>query len=53
MLEILERIVDGKGEMSDLDELEELAHMVQSMALCRSWKECTASGHQYIKPVQG
>ena len=34
MLEILERIVDGKGEMSDLDELEELAHMVQSMALC-------------------
>ena len=34
MLEILERIVDGKGEMSDLDELEELAAMVQSMALC-------------------
>lgn len=34
MLEILERIVDGKGEMSDLDELEELAHMVQNMALC-------------------
>ena len=34
MLEILERIVDGKGEMSDLDELEELGSMVQSMALC-------------------
>lgn len=34
MLEILERIVDGKGKMSDLDELEELATMVQSMALC-------------------
>ena len=34
MLEILEKIVDGKGEMSDLDELEELATMVQSMALC-------------------
>ncbi len=34
MLEILERIVDGKGEMSDLDQLEELANMVQSMALC-------------------
>ena len=34
MLEILERIVEGKGEMSDLDELEELATMVQSMALC-------------------
>ena len=34
MLEILERIVAGKGELSDLDELEELANMVQSMALC-------------------
>ena len=34
MLEILERIVAGKGEMSDLDELEELANMVQNMALC-------------------
>ena len=34
MREILERIVAGKGEMSDLDELEELANMVQSMALC-------------------
>lgn len=34
MLEILERIVDGKGKMSDLDELEELVTMVQSMALC-------------------
>ena len=34
MLEILEKIVSGNGEMSDLDELEELATMVQSMALC-------------------
>ena len=34
MLEILEKIVGGKGEMSDLDELEELATMVRSMALC-------------------
>ena len=34
MLEILEKIVAGNGEMSDLDELEELATMVQSMALC-------------------
>ena len=34
MLEILERIVAGKGELSDLDELEELANMVQNMALC-------------------
>ena len=34
MLEILERIVDGKGEMEDLDRLEELADMIRSMALC-------------------
>ena len=34
MLEILERIVDGKGEMSDLDELEELADMIENTALC-------------------
>ena len=34
MLGILEKIVNGKGEMSDLDQLEELAKMVQSMALC-------------------
>jgi len=34
MLEILERIVNGNGELKDLDELEELAHMVKNMALC-------------------
>ena len=34
MLEILEKIVGGKGEESDLDELSELAEMIRSMALC-------------------
>lgn len=34
MLEILEKIVGGKGKMEDLDRLEELAKMIQSMALC-------------------
>lgn len=34
MLEILEKIVAGNGEMSDLEQLEELAKMVQVMALC-------------------
>lgn len=34
MLEILERIVDGKGVIEDLDTLEELAAMVKNMALC-------------------
>ena len=34
MLEILEKIVAGNGEMEDLDRLEELATMVKTMALC-------------------
>ena len=34
MLEILERIVAGEGELSDLDELQEIAEMVKNMALC-------------------
>ena len=34
MLEILEKIVAGKGELEDLDKLEELATMVKTMALC-------------------
>lgn len=34
MLEILERIVAGEGKLEDLDQLEELAEMVRSMALC-------------------
>ena len=34
MLEILEKIVDGRGEMEDLERLEELAEMVKNMALC-------------------
>lgn len=34
MLEILERIVAGKGELSDLDKLEELSDTITSTALC-------------------
>ncbi len=34
MLEILERIVNGEGRLEDLDTLEELAKMIQTMALC-------------------
>ncbi|MDO5399454.1 MAG: NADH-ubiquinone oxidoreductase-F iron-sulfur binding region domain-containing protein [Eubacteriales bacterium] len=34
MLEILERIVNGQGELEDLDTLEELANMIRTMALC-------------------
>ncbi|MCI5650421.1 MAG: NADH-ubiquinone oxidoreductase-F iron-sulfur binding region domain-containing protein [Fusicatenibacter sp.] len=34
MLEILERIVNGEGKIEDLNTLEEIATMVQNMALC-------------------
>ncbi len=34
MLEILEKITAGKGEMKDLDELEELAYYIKNNALC-------------------
>ena len=34
MLEILERIVAGNGELEDLNKLEDLAKMISSMALC-------------------
>ena len=34
MLEILEKIVAGKGEMEDLERLEELAEMVKNMSVC-------------------
>ena len=34
MLEILEKIVNGQGELEDLDKLEELATMVKTLSLC-------------------
>ncbi len=34
MLEILERIVEGKGEMEDIDKLETLARNIKNTALC-------------------
>lgn len=34
MLEILEKISDGRGELEDLDKLEELAKYIQANALC-------------------
>ena len=51
MLEILERIVEGKGEMSDLDELEELGNHGSEYGSLWTWKECTASGHQYSETL--
>ena len=34
MLELLEKITDGKGEMEDLDRLESLAETIKSSSLC-------------------
>ena len=34
MMEILNRITEGKGELSDLDELEHLAEYIKSSSLC-------------------
>ena len=34
MLEILDKITEGKGEIKDLDELEELAYYIKENALC-------------------
>lgn len=34
MLEILEKITEGKGEMSDIDQLERLAHGIMAGSLC-------------------
>ncbi len=34
MLEVMERIVDGKGELEDIDRLQELAEMIKNTALC-------------------
>nr|MCR5482740.1 4Fe-4S binding protein [Clostridia bacterium] len=34
MLEILERIVEGKGTLEDLDMLEDLSHMITATSLC-------------------
>ena len=34
MLEILERIVEGKGEPDDIERLEQLADMISNTALC-------------------
>ncbi len=34
MLEILDKIIAGKGELADIDRLEELAHYIKSGSLC-------------------
>ena len=40
MLEILQRICDGKGEMEDIDTLDRLCRVVKSSALCGLGQTC-------------
>ena len=51
MLEILEKIVAGKGEVEDLDKLEEIAKSVKDLSLCGLGKECTASCTEHYSYV--
>lgn len=61
MLEILERIVEGKGEESDIETLSELADMIISTALCGLGKTAPNPVHstleyfrdEYIAHVNG
>ena len=51
MLELLEKITDGKGEMEDLDKLEETAKFNPGAFSLRTWQECTSSGPQYAQEL--
>lgn len=53
MLEILERIVAGDGKLEDLDQLEELAEMVKSMALCGLGKSAPLPVLSTLKTFRG
>lgn len=53
MLEIMERIVHGEGKMSDLDELRELADMIENTALCGLGKGAPKPGHQRSERIPG
>ena len=53
MLEILERIVAGRGEMSDIDELQELGNMIKSMALCGLGKSAPLPVLSTIREFRG
>ncbi len=51
MLEILERIVAGKGTREDLDLLDELASTITDTALCGLGKITALSGYEYSPTV--
>ena len=53
MLEILERIVAGEGREGDIEELEELADMIDKHSSLRSWKECAKTGNQHDSEHSG
>ena len=51
MLELLEKITDGKGEMEDLDKLEETAKFIQARSLCGLGKSAPLPVHQYAQEL--
>ena len=57
MLDILEKIVAGNGEMSDLDTLEQLADTIKSTALCglgkTSCKPCSINAQIFQRRICG
>lgn len=53
MLEILERIIQGNGEVKDLDTLDELARTITDTALCGLGKSAALPVMSTLKPVPG
>ena len=53
MLEILERIVDGKGKMSDLDDTGRACNHGPEHGSLRTRKERASSGYQHSETLPG
>ncbi len=57
MLEILERISEGKGEEGDIEKLEDLAYAIKDNSLMRSWadsaKSCTDDDTLFQTRIRG
>ena len=53
MLEILQRIVDGKGEDGDIERLEELAQTIKATSPLRARSDGSESGSVHTEILQG
>ena len=52
MLEILDRIVEGKGEEGDIEKLEELGKTIKSASLCGLGTNCAQSSFEHPSILQ-